>query len=333
VLYSFPKLVQKCLASLPTNDYPVLNTRLFLSIWLSYAMDKSLTSMRDIFKRLNVSGLEIDISTFSKANKHRSQEPFLKMYQQLNEEICRQKRLHKYELCPIDSTVITLTSKLLWLQEYYQVKLVSSLNLTTGVPEENLINFGYDSDYKYGQEMLATLPHNGVAVMDRGFSSLKFFRGASQSKKYFVLRIPNSYKLQFSEKNGHLIVGTGKNSGIYRVVNFCVLEKRTEYRLATNLDRDEVSDEELMEIYRYRWQIELLWKFLKTHLKLDKLITKNVNGIAIQIYVSLIAYLILKIVDIPKQWGTTLLDKLRYLQCCMCQEISYVHWIERLLSG
>jgi putative transposase len=44
----------------------------------------------------------------------------------------------------------------------------------------------------------------------------------------------------------------------------------------------------------------LLWKFIKTHLKLDKLITKNVNGIAIQIYVSLIAYLILKIVDIPK---------------------------------
>ncbi|WP_155968900.1 transposase, partial [Kamptonema formosum] len=85
--------------------------------------------------------------------------------------------------------------------------------------------------------------------------------------------------------------------------------------------------------YKYRWHIELLWKFLKMHLKLDKLITKNVNNIAIQIYVSLIAYLILKIVYIPKKWGTTLLDKLRYLQCCMCQEISYVHWIERLLSG
>jgi putative transposase len=98
-------------------------------------MDKSLTSMRDIFKRLNVSGLTIDISTFSKANRHRSQEPFLKLYQQLNEEICRDKNLQRYELCPIDSTVITLTSKLLWLQEYYQVKLVSSLNLTTGVPE------------------------------------------------------------------------------------------------------------------------------------------------------------------------------------------------------
>jgi IS4 transposase len=34
-----------------------------------------------------------------------------------------------------------------------------------------------------------------------------------------------------------------------------------------------VTDEEVMEIYRCRWGIELLWKFLKMHLKLDKLIT------------------------------------------------------------
>jgi putative transposase len=70
----------------------------------------------------------------------------------------RQNRLDKYAPCPIDSTIITLTSKLLWLQEYYQVKLFSALNLSTGVPVENLINFGYDSDCKYGQEMLDTLP-------------------------------------------------------------------------------------------------------------------------------------------------------------------------------
>lgn len=94
-----------------------------------------------------------------------------------------------------------------------------------------------------------------------------------------------------------------------------------------------VSDEEVMNIYRCRWQIELLWKFLKMHLKLDKLITKNVNGIAIQIYATLIAYLILQLVEIPKEWGDKLLDKLRYLQACMCKEISYIHWMKRIVSG
>ncbi|MFM7364397.1 MAG: hypothetical protein ACKO11_07840, partial [Cuspidothrix sp.] len=58
---------------------------------------------------------------------------------------------------------------------------------------------------------------------------------------------------------------------------------------------------------------------------LDRLITKNVNGIAIQIYASLIAYLILQLVSVPKEWGEKMLDKFRYLQACMCQQISYVH--------
>jgi len=67
------------------------------------------------------------------------------------------------------------------------------------------------------------------------------------------------------------------------------------------------------------------------HLKLDKLISKSVNGITIQLYASLIAYLILQLISIPAQWGNKLLDKIRYLQACMCQKISCVHWFEELM--
>ncbi len=119
-----------------------------------------------------------------------------------------------------------------------------------------------------------------------------------------------------------------------RVVAFCDLDDRTEFRLATNLpfDGEEgVRNEEIAEIYVQRWQIELLWKFLKMHLKLDRLMTKNENGIRIQIYSCLIAYLILQLIDIPKEFGEKILDKLRYLQAYMCQEISYVHWFRKLI--
>jgi putative transposase len=108
-------------------------------------------------------------------------------------------------------------------------------------------------------------------------------------------------------------------------------EKRTEFRLATNLKETEVSAEEIGEIYVKRWEIELLWKFLKMHLKLDRLMTKNENGIRIQIYSCLIAYLILQLLEIPNDFEGKLLDKLRYLQACMCQEISYVHWFRKLI--
>jgi putative transposase len=210
---------------------------------------------------------------------------------------------------------------------------MSSLNLSQGLPEESLINFGYDHDYKYGKEMIDALPENGVGVMDRGFAGLEYIQQVSEGQKYFVLRISNSWKLKFGDDTGLIKVGTGEKAGVYRVINFCNLETKTEYRLVTNLPQEgemAVTDGEVREIYRCRWGIELLWKFLKMHLKLDKLITKNVNGIAIQIYATLIAYLILQVIEIPQQWGHKLLDKLRYLQACMCQEISYVHWMNKL---
>jgi putative transposase len=292
--------------------------------------------MRDLFKRLNNTEIEVNISTFSKASSHRSQQALQQIYQQLSRLIQRKNLHDKYTIWPIDSTIISLTSKLLWSLGYHSFKLFSSLNLQTGTTEENLIVFGFNHDYKYGKRMVDTLPENGLGVMDRGFTGLKFLQNTVQSDKYFVLRIGNKYKLDFDENSELTQVGTGKKRGWYRVIQFCDLETKVEYRLVTNLPKTgegSISDEEVMDIYRCRWGIELLWKFLKMHLKLDHLITKNINGIAIQIYATLIAYLILQLVEIPQVWGDKLLDKLRYLQACMCQEISYVHWIESILSS
>jgi putative transposase len=217
--------------------------------------------------------------------------------------------------------------------------------LTKGTPENNnLIIFGQDHDSKYGSSMMSDLPPEAVGVMDRGFAGLEFIKKLTEENKYFVLRIQNSWKLEFDEETELTKVGTTKNSGLYRVVHFCDIETEKEYRLVTNLpapdplispeEREKdagVSDEEVMEIYRCRWGVELLWKFLKMHLKLDRLITKNVNGITIQIYSSLIAYLILQLIEIPEQWGEKIIDKYRYLQSCMNKETSYIHWIDGIL--
>ncbi len=66
------------------------------------------------------------------------------------------------------------------------------------------------------------------------------------------------------------------------------------------------------------------------HLKLDKLMTKSVNGITIQIYSCLIVYIILQLTDINQENGNTILDKLRYLQSFMNEKISYIHWFRRM---
>ena len=53
-----------------------------------------------------------------------------------------------------------------------------------------------------------------------------------------------------------------------------------------------MSNEEIAAAYRRA--IEVLWKFLKTHLKLDKMMSKNLHRITIQIYAILIVYLLLQ---------------------------------------
>lgn len=224
IINTFPKIVKNILKALPKNDYPVLNSRLFFECWLSYAMDNSLTSMRDLFKRLNNTGYEVDISTFSKASAHRSHKPFQEIYQKLNELVQKKdsKKFHnKYAICPIDSTIVTLTSKLLWVLGHHQVKLFSALNLATGSPEDNFINFGHDHDYKFGSKIISNLPQNAVGVMDRGFAGLKFIQELVQEKRYFVLRIKNNWKLEFDELSSLVKVGASENAQTYRVVNFC----------------------------------------------------------------------------------------------------------------
>lgn len=308
---SFTKIVKKILKLLSPNDYPVLNSRLFFEIWLTFVLDASLTSMRDLFYRLNHSGIDVDISTFSKACKNRQGETFCRFYVKLMNELKRKNPATAQMLVPIDSTVVSLTSKLFWEQKYHQVKLLNGINLEQGNPTECLIHFGQGHDARFADSINSMIPENGVGIMDRGFASWEFLERLSETQTRFVVRLKNNMKTEI-------------NHDRYRVVWFCDVESHKEFRLATNLIN--MSNEEISEIYRMRWQIEILWKFLKMHLKLDKLITKNVNGVTMQIYMVLIAYLILELMEIPEFYGRKLLDKFRYLQLELSRRCSIVHW-------
>jgi IS4 transposase len=281
-------------------------------------------------------GIDIDISTFSKASKKRDADIFYNLFVQLRKELKKEKKVGKEDLVlfPLDSTIVTLTSKLMWNQGYGQVKLFSGINNCTNELDGILIHFGNGHDSKYGETTIEAIPEDAVGVMDRGFAKLERIKNLIQLKEqYFVLRVKNNMNLQLLD-NGKAILGTGKDKVEVRVVAFSDLETRSEFRLVTNLPETEdkgVSNHEIAEIYRKRWQIELLWKFLKMHLKLDRLITKNVNGITIQIYTCLIAYVLLHLVEIPKEFGGKILDKLRYLQAFMCENISYLHWFRKIM--
>ena len=70
-LSSFEKIAKRCLAHLPKDDYPALDTRKFVSTWISFVLDQSQTSMRSMIQRLNIGKINVNLSTFSKASKNR----------------------------------------------------------------------------------------------------------------------------------------------------------------------------------------------------------------------------------------------------------------------
>jgi len=308
---SFEKIVKSILKQVSGHDYPVLNSQLFFKIWLTYILDPGLTSMRALFYRLNKSGIQVDISTFSKANKVREDGLLRRIYAQLIQKVKSKHSNSELMLFPIDSTVITLTSKLFHAQNYHQVKLLNGFNLTQNVTSECVINFGQENDAKFTEQILTMIPDNAVAITDRGFASWTFVEEMSQLKHRFIIRIKNNMKTELDHDR-------------YRVIRFYDIDSGVEFRLATNIT--DFSDEEISELYRYRWGIENLWKFLKMHLSLEQLITKNVNGVTTQIYMILIAYLILALIELPIFYGRTMLDKLRYLQLELSRRGSVVHW-------
>lgn len=229
--------------------------------------------MRDLFFRLNHSEIPVDISTFSKACKQRGYQVFnhllVELLTALGQKRSRRSREQKL-LYAIDSTIITLTSKLFGAEQHHQ--------LETGLIGEPLLQFGQSHDEKFAEMVMTTVPENGIAVEDRGFCGLSNLQTLKESEVQFIVGIKNNYKLEFLECKEELKIGSRETVNC-RVVSFCDLETKVEYRLATNVPTAVITDAEIGEAYRYRWQFELLWKFLKMHLKLDKLMTKSVNGV------------------------------------------------------
>jgi len=276
-------LVKPILKLLPAHDYKVLNSQLFFLIWVSFILNKVIESMRELFH----SRINVHYNTSSKASSSRTKHHFGLVLKTLIDKLKRQNNVHPF-LFSIDATVIGLTSKLLW--HYGEVKLITGLNILSRGIGECLIPFGYNHQLKYQYDT-----RRGHSAYGQGLCRLETDR-----KTLFIIRIKKNMMKVLN------ILGL-------RTVTFFD-EQGREYRLATNVTG--MSDGKVAASYRRRWEIEILWRFLKQELKLDKLITKNVNSITMQIYVVLIVYLLLQLMEGDRKWGNKLIDKLEISKFC-----------------
>ena len=74
---------------------------------------------------------------------------------------------------------------------------------------------------------------------------------------------------------------------------------------------------EIAALYKSRWQIELLFRWIKQHLNLRKFIGNNDNAIRLQVIAAMIAYLLLRLAR--RLNSLTMLD-LRFAEL-VCQRL------------
>ncbi|MFM6590184.1 MAG: hypothetical protein ACKPJA_20390 [Microcystis panniformis] len=81
-----------------------ISTFTFVSSWIGFALDKSLVSMRDLCTRMTLQGINLNLSTFSKASKIRESEPFEKIIEELTKRLIAKKgKADAQAMFPIDS--------------------------------------------------------------------------------------------------------------------------------------------------------------------------------------------------------------------------------------
>ncbi|WP_254173354.1 IS4 family transposase [Planktothrix pseudagardhii] len=159
------------------------------------------------------------------------------------------------------------------------------------------------NDKIFTDQLLEQLPQGGLMIFDLGFFKFGWFDEFTEQKKFFVTRLreKTAYQVKKTLSQGLYYQDEIIQMGLYRS-NRChqpvrlvsVLWGKTWYRYLTNvLDPEELSAQQVCELYRNRWQIEQAFLLTKRLLGLAYLWVGDSNGIQIQILSTWIFYAVL----------------------------------------
>jgi putative transposase len=164
------------------------------------------------------------------------------------------------------------------------------------------------SDLKAARAM--PLVSGAVYVFDKGYLDYGWWRRLHDQQALFVSRLKsNSHRrdvvartpqgegiLEDNDlKIGHAAPRGGARNLLFDVaLREIVVERdgKNPLRLITN-DLSRPADQ-IAALYKERWQIELLFKWIKQNLKIKRFIGRSQNAVKIQIYTALIAFLLLR---------------------------------------
>jgi hypothetical protein len=248
-------------------------------------------------------------SMYSEAFARYNPELFRAIFYQLITTIsflCIPELKHLGQVLLVDGSLFPAISTMQWASyksTANAIKMHLAFNLNKMIPVQFLMKEGNYSEKKFLNDIL----EKGITyVCDRGYISFKIFRDICNSGAFFVIRGKNKMRYLVHEKlvvdipdnflnfiskieDVRAIFDNDKDSYIYRIVKFVALGEK--YVLITN--RFDLTTYQVIMLYAYRWQIELFFRFIKRTLKGIHLLSHDPNGIQVQLYLYMIADLLL----------------------------------------
>jgi hypothetical protein len=278
-------------------------------------------------------------STLSDANQRRSSAVFAAIYNTLY------RRYHHFlsdsrpsepavkGLKIIDSTTITLFSDILKGvgrnplngKKKGGIKMHTMINAMEDVP--CLIKFSSAATHDHTFLKDLELKKGSYVVFDKGYVDYEQYQKWTLAGIYFVTRqkdnarytrlnefdIPDKVDDAVLKDEKIQLLDQNNNPFSLRRIAFWHDKHQKVYEFITNnfdLDADKIAD-----IYKNRWQIEIMFKRLKQNFPLKYFLGDNQNAIEIQIWVSLIIQLIMLVIQrkAQRKWAySNMMSVIRY---------------------
>ncbi len=288
-------------------------------ILLIFLLDRKLASLRGItefssnllfqtFTRLK----PCSKSGLSDALRRIPYQLFEELFQKL---IDKRKKKTKSNYVIFDSTLLVLSLKLFpWVGKINQsnkgaLKLTIRIDKGQTLPQKVVIS-------KKGCENsvfkpILDLNQQGLTyIFDRGYYTIAVFDEIYDSQNFFITRKYPYYKVTILKnkvvskrkskkrlvilKDQIVKIGNKKKNNIsknrFRLI-IVKTEKGEILEFLTN--RFDLKAIEVCKIYKYRWEIEILFRWLKQYLRINRFVSYSENGVLIQVYIALIVQLLL----------------------------------------
>jgi Transposase DDE domain len=254
-------------------------------------------------------------------------------------------------LTAVDGTLLTALPKMAWAlwvdDEHRAVKMHLHFDVLKGVPVEATTTAGNASETA---QLRATLQPGRLYVIDRGYAEYQLFQDIIDAGSGFIGRVRDNAVYQVIEerpisaaaraagvRSDRVVMLGGDQSGAVFKQPVRLLEVdtgKTDSRgrpevLLLATDRLDLAAEYVALGYRYRWTVELFFRWFKCILGCRHLLSTSQNGITIQLYLGLIASLLISLWTGKKPTKRTL-EMLQFYFCGMASEEELLAHIEKL---